>query len=70
PHSLGMLVAAYEHKTYVQAVLWNINAFDQWGVELGKKLSSTIYQAFDSGPDNAGIDNTTLRLIEWVRQHN
>jgi glucose-6-phosphate isomerase len=38
PHTLGRLIALYEHKLYAQSVLWDINAFDQWGVELGKKL--------------------------------
>lgn len=42
PESLGMLIAAYEHKIFVQGVLWRINTFDQWGVELGKELAGTI----------------------------
>ena len=42
PHSLGMLVAAYEHKIFVQGIIWRINSFDQWGVELGKVLAKTI----------------------------
>ena len=42
PHTLGMLVAAYEHKIFVQGVIWRVNSFDQWGVELGKVLASTI----------------------------
>ena len=40
PHSLGMLLALYEHKVFVQGIIWNINSFDQWGVELGKKLAA------------------------------
>jgi glucose-6-phosphate isomerase len=42
PHSLGMLLAMYEHKVFVQGVIWNINSFDQWGVELGKRLTSSL----------------------------
>jgi glucose-6-phosphate isomerase len=42
PHSLGALVALYEHKVFTQSVVWGINAFDQWGVELGKKLAESI----------------------------
>jgi glucose-6-phosphate isomerase len=42
PHTLGMLIAMYEHKVFVQSVVWNINAFDQWGVELGKQLAGKI----------------------------
>ena len=42
PASLGALLALYEHKVFVQGVVWNINSFDQWGVELGKRLAVTI----------------------------
>jgi len=42
PHSLGMLIALYEHKVFVQGVIWNINSFDQWGVELGKRLATNL----------------------------
>jgi glucose-6-phosphate isomerase len=55
PHTLGALVAAYEHKVFTQSMLWGINAFDQWGVELGKKLAgSTLeYLRTPTVPDNA-----------------
>ncbi|MFX8289598.1 glucose-6-phosphate isomerase, partial [Acinetobacter baumannii] len=42
PFSLGMLIALYEHKIFVQGVIWNIFSFDQWGVELGKQLANAI----------------------------
>ena len=42
PRTLGRLIALYEHKIFVQGVIWNINSFDQWGVELGKQLASAI----------------------------
>ena len=42
---LGRLVAAYEHKVFAQGVLWNVNSFDQWGVELGKQLAGEILKA-------------------------
>jgi glucose-6-phosphate isomerase len=45
PHNLGALIALYEHKVFALSVLWNINAFDQWGVELGKRLSKEVYAA-------------------------
>jgi glucose-6-phosphate isomerase len=45
PRALGRLVALYEHKVYVQSVLWNINPFDQWGVELGKKMATAMAPA-------------------------
>src|SRR6266853_2858763 len=43
PRTLGSLIALYEHKIFVQGVIWNINSFDQWGVELGKELAQVIY---------------------------
>lgn len=47
PHGLGELIAMYEHKVFVQSVIWNINAFDQWGVELGKKMANEILDQYD-----------------------
>jgi len=48
PEILGSLIALYEHFTYTQALIWGINAFDQWGVELGKALASKIQPSHDS----------------------
>ncbi|MCP5349198.1 MAG: glucose-6-phosphate isomerase [Pseudomonadales bacterium] len=63
PHTLGYLTALYEHAVYVQSVLWDINAFDQWGVELGKKLSGPIFSAL-ADPDKQGdFDASTNNLI-------
>ena len=44
PYSLGMLIALYEHKVFVQSVIWNINPFDQWGVEKGKQIADQLLQ--------------------------
>ncbi|MCR8924099.1 glucose-6-phosphate isomerase [Dasania sp. GY-MA-18] len=55
PETLGALVALYEHKTYAASIIWNINAFDQWGVELGKTASTTIYTALQNAC--AGLEN-------------
>lgn len=52
PYSLGQLLALYEHKVYVQSVIWQINAFDQWGVELGKKLTQEILPKIQEGLNN------------------
>jgi glucose-6-phosphate isomerase len=49
PRTLGSLIAMYEHKIFVQGVIWNINSFDQWGVELGKVLASTILPELERG---------------------
>jgi len=68
PATLGALIALYEHKVYVLSVIWNINAFDQWAVELGKKLSTDIYHSLVS--DGAEqYDRSTNALIAWMRQH-
>ncbi|WP_019531063.1 glucose-6-phosphate isomerase [Dasania marina] len=66
PQALGALVALYEHKTYAASIIWNINAFDQWGVELGKTASATIYTALQS--DGAGLHNpATLAAISELK---
>ncbi|NNM24234.1 MAG: glucose-6-phosphate isomerase [Flavobacteriaceae bacterium] len=63
PHSLGALIAMYEHKLFVQGVVWNIYSFDQWGVELGKKLAKDTLRAI-SEKDVTGIKNkSTLGLL-------
>jgi glucose-6-phosphate isomerase len=66
PHTLGALIALYEHKVYVQSVIWGINAFDQWGVELGKQMGGEIYPALaeQQGGDGANWDSSTCHLIE------
>jgi glucose-6-phosphate isomerase len=68
PSTLGALIALHEHKVYVQSVIWNINAFDQWAVELGKKLSTDIYHSLISDADKH-YDRSTNALIAWMRQH-
>jgi glucose-6-phosphate isomerase len=62
PHTLGMLIALYEHKVFVQSVVWNINPFDQWGVELGKQLAGKILPELRSGNATAH-DSSTRGLI-------
>lgn len=66
PESLGKLIALYEHKIFVQGVLWNIYSYDQWGVELGKQLAGTILKDF-SAPQPAKHDSSTSQLIERVK---
>ncbi len=63
PHNLGMLIALYEHKIFVQGVLWEINSFDQWGVELGKQLASKILPELDGDREVADHDASTNQLI-------
>ena len=63
PHTLGMLVALYEHKVFVQSVVWNINAFDQWGVEFGKQLAGKLLPELLGGQYAAAHDASTNGLI-------
>jgi glucose-6-phosphate isomerase len=69
PQSLGALIALYEHKVFVQSVIWHINAFDQWGVELGKVLAGRILSELEQGKPGAGHDASTLRLLQEYLKH-
>ncbi|GGE10240.1 glucose-6-phosphate isomerase [Psychroflexus salis] len=63
PRSLGMLIAMYEHKIFVQGVIWNIYSYDQWGVELGKQLANAILDDFKT-KDYSKHDASTARLLD------
>ena len=63
PESLGKLVAMYEHKIFVQGIIWNIFSYDQWGVELGKQLASTILKDIDS-KETKNHDSSTSNLLD------
>jgi glucose-6-phosphate isomerase len=67
PATLGSLIALYEHKVFVQGAIWGINSFDQWGVELGKKLAGEIMPLL-AGGDASGKDASTRGLIDAVRK--
>jgi glucose-6-phosphate isomerase len=67
PHSLGMLIALYEHKIFVQGIIWNINSFDQWGVELGKQLLPAILADMEDSHAKNTHDASTRGLIEYYR---
>jgi glucose-6-phosphate isomerase len=68
PHSLGALVALYEHSVFTQAAIWNIDAFDQWGVELGKVLAQRIVPELEAaGEASLAHDSSTNALIRWFR---
>ena len=67
PRRLGALVAMYEHKVFVQSVLWGINAFDQWGVELGKELGKGVYQRLIGENETTAEDASTQGLINYFR---
>jgi glucose-6-phosphate isomerase len=63
PKTLGALIALYEHKVFVQGIIWNINSFDQWGVELGKQLANKILPELTDKSSGANHDASTRRLI-------
>ncbi len=66
PSSLGALIALYEHRVFVSGAVWNINSFDQWGVELGKALCNSLLPRLSSG-DASGLDASTAGLLAKVR---
>jgi glucose-6-phosphate isomerase len=69
PHTLGVLIALYEHKVFVQSVVWNINPFDQWGVELGKQLAGKILPELRDASVTIRHDASTSGLINYFHQH-
>jgi glucose-6-phosphate isomerase len=68
PSVLGQLIALYEHVVFVQGVVWGVNSFDQWGVELGKVLATRIAPELTSH-DAPLHDSSTNGLVEWYRTH-
>ena len=69
PKTLGSLVAFYEHKVFVQGIIWNINSFDQWGVELGKQLSKAIQPELPGAEPVNSHDCSTNGLINYFKAH-
>jgi len=68
PEALGQLLALYEHKVFVQGVIWNINSFDQWGVELGKTLARALLPSLQGEALPADADPATRALVERLRR--
>jgi len=68
PRTLGRLVALYEHKIFTQGVIWNINSFDQWGVELGKQLATAILPELDGPEEVSSHDSSTNGLINYYKK--
>jgi glucose-6-phosphate isomerase len=69
PRTLGSLIALYEHKIFVQGIIWDINSFDQWGVELGKQLAKRILNEIEDPGNPGDHDSSTNGLLEFVRSH-
>ena len=68
PESLGALIAAYEHKVFTQGVIWNVNSYDQWGVELGKEQCNALRPAFNSG-EASEFSSSTQETLRWLLQN-
>ncbi len=68
PRTLGALIALYEHRTFVQGVVWGVNPFDQWGVELGKQLAGRVLEDMDRSTDINAHDASTTALIDRYRR--
>ena len=69
PHTLGRLVALYEHKVFVQSVAWGINPFDQWGVELGKKLCNGVLPAVRGQAGKDSLPEGLRGAMAWIQRH-
>ncbi|MBN9331982.1 MAG: glucose-6-phosphate isomerase, partial [Devosia sp.] len=65
PELLGSLVALYEHKVFVQGVIWNVNSYDQWGVELGKQLAKALLPKVQGEQSGEGHDSSTQGLLKF-----
>ena len=69
PETLGALVALYEHKIFVQGVIWQVNSYDQWGVELGKQLAKALLGEMEAGEKDVSIplkhDASTNGLLQY-----
>jgi len=70
PRSLGALLALYEHRTFVQSAIWDINAFDQWGVEHGKRLAGGLLPELTAAAPSANHDSSTDGLVNYSKLHN
>ena len=69
PRVLGKLIALYEHKIFSQGIIWNINSFDQWGVEFGKQLANTILSELEDASLTTGHDSSTNGLINYFKSN-
>ena len=68
PEALGQLIALYEHKVFVEGVIWGIDSFDQWGVELGKKLATKLVEPVEKGAGYTGENPSTAALVAHTRK--
>ena len=69
PKSLGRIIAIYEHKIFTQGVIWNINSFDQWGVEYGKQIAKLVLPKLIEPNETSGFDSSTNNLINYTKKN-
>ena len=69
PKTLGRLIAIYEHKIFVQGIIWNINSFDQWGVEYGKQIASLVLPELRKNTPTTSFDSSTNNLINYTKKN-
>ena len=69
PETLGKLVALYEHSVFTQGTIWNIDSFDQWGVELGKELAGALVPVLRGEDSERPLDASTAALVERIRRY-
>jgi glucose-6-phosphate isomerase len=69
PEVLGQLVALYEHKVFVEGIIWGVNSFDQFGVELGKRLANSLSPVVLEGKPYGGDNASTRALLDWRQRH-
>jgi glucose-6-phosphate isomerase len=69
PYTLGKLIALYEHKIFVQGIIWDINSYDQWGVEYGKQIASQILPLLISDEPVTSFDSSTNGLINYSKKN-
>jgi glucose-6-phosphate isomerase len=67
PYTLGRLIALYEHRVFVEGVIWGLNSFDQWGVELGKELATGLQPVVEGKAGVEGLDSSTVGLLKHLR---
>ena len=69
PFTLGQIVALYEHRVFVEGVILGINSFDQWGVELGKELATSLQPVVEGSSPATGKDGSTAQLVNFIHRH-
>jgi glucose-6-phosphate isomerase len=67
PKNFGAMIALYEHKVFVQGSIWNINSYDQWGVELGKEMTKKVLS--ENAMEDPSIDSSTRHLQSYIQTH-